>query len=451
MAGDRRLHGLDARPAIPLLDDVEARLDAGRAARVALEAVVGTDEGQVAVAPGRLRRTWAQDGRRYFQYATDAPIRNDYAFFSAAYAVHEGRWNPSTGSGPGVSIEIFHHPAHAWNVERMVRSVQASLDYYTQLFGPYPHRQVRLVEHPGDGVTLHASPINISYEEGFSLLNPDGDPRDIDFSFAVVAHEVAHQWWGHTLIPAEVEGAAMLTESLAWYSALEVVERTFGREHLGRLLGMMRRAYVTPRARADVPLLRANDWFLAYRKGPFAMYALREYVGAERVNAALRRLLERHRSGTPPLPTSRDLYRELQAVTPASLHYLLVDLFEANTFWELATKTVTTEQTETGDWQVTLDVQTRKVVVDTAGVETDVPMDDLIEVGVFRDAERDGPGGALYLQMHRVRSGEQRITVMVPSKPARAGIDPRNLLIDVEGDDNLKEMTRAEDLPSRGR
>ena len=250
-------------------EDGEARLDARRAARVALEAIVGTDEGQVAVAPGRLRRTWTGNGRRYWHYATDAPIRNDYAFFSAAYAVHEGRWND-------VSIQVFHHPAHAWNADRLVRSVHASLDYYTQQFGPYPHGQVRLVEHPGEGVSLHASPVNISYEEGFSLLNPSGDPRDIDFPFAVVAHEVAHQWWGHALIPAEVEGAALLTESLAWYSALQVVERTFGREHLARLLGMMREAYVRPRARADVPLLRADDWFLAYRKGPFAMYALRE-------------------------------------------------------------------------------------------------------------------------------------------------------------------------------
>ena len=139
--------------------------DAGGAARIAFEAVVGTDEGQVAVAPGRLRRTWTQGGRRYFHYATDVPIRDHYAFFSAAYAVHEGRWNET-------SIEIFHHPTHAWNVDRMVRSVQASLDYYTQQFGPYPHGQLRFVEHPGDGVTLHASPVNISYEEGFSLLNP---------------------------------------------------------------------------------------------------------------------------------------------------------------------------------------------------------------------------------------------------------------------------------------
>ena len=436
-AGDRRKYGLAARPETPKLDDGEARRDAGGAARIAFEAVVGTGEGQVAVAPGRLRRTWTQGGRRYFHYATDVPIRNHYAFFSAAYAVHEARWNDT-------SIEIFHHPAHAWNVDRMGRSIQASLDYYTQQFGRYPHGQIRLVEQPGDSVSLHASPASVSYEEGFSLLNPGDDPRNIDFPFAVVAHEVAHQWWGATLTPARVEGAAVLTESLAWYSALQVVERTLGREHLRRLLSMMREVYATPRTRASVPLLRATGSFLTYRKGPFAMYALREYAGAEQVNTALRRLLERHGSGTPPLATTLDLYSELKAAIPQPLHYLLVDLFEANTYWELATQRVTAKQTGTGAWQVTLDVKTRKVVVDTAGVETEVPMDDLVEVGVFTAAKAGGPGEPLYLQMHRVRSGEHRITVTVASEPARAGIDPRNLLIDVEGDDNLKEITRTE-------
>ena len=54
---------------------------------------MGTDDGQIAVAPGRLRRSWTENGRRYFHYVTDVPIRNDYAFFSAAYAVREARWN----------------------------------------------------------------------------------------------------------------------------------------------------------------------------------------------------------------------------------------------------------------------------------------------------------------------------------------------------------------------
>lgn len=436
-ARDRRRYRLSARPETPMLNDVEAQSDDGQPTRIAFEATVGTEEGQVAVAPGRLRRTWTEGGRRYFHYATDVPIRNRYAFFSAAYAMDVALWKDT-------SIEILHHPGHARNVNRMVRSAQASLDLYTQQFGPYQHGPLRFVEQPGGGVSLHASPVNISYEEGFSLLNPGADPRDIDLPFAVTAHEVAHQWWGGTLTPARVEGAAVLTESLAWFSALQVVEQALGHDHLRRLLGMMREVYAAPRTRAEVPLLRATDSFLTYRKGPFAMYALREYAGAKAVNTALRRLIEKHCSGTQPLATTLDLYRELKAGIPQSFHPLLADLFERNTFWELATQKVTAKQTRPGDWQVTLDVKTRKVVVDTAGVETEVPMDDLLEVGVFADTKAAGTTRPLYLQMHRLRSGEHRLTVKVSDKPTRAGIDPRNLLIDLAGADNFKEVTHAE-------
>ena len=59
-ASDRREHGLAARPLIPSLYDVEARTD--RRAGIAFEAVVGTNEDQVAVAPGALRRD--MDGKR---------------------------------------------------------------------------------------------------------------------------------------------------------------------------------------------------------------------------------------------------------------------------------------------------------------------------------------------------------------------------------------------------
>jgi ABC-2 type transport system permease protein len=430
-AGQRRALGLPPRPEMPPHDDPAALTDTAWLEPIMFEAVVGTDEGQTAVAPGALRRTWVQDGRRYFHYATDAPVLNNYGFFSAAYAVREGRWND-------VEIQIFHHPGHARNVERMMRGVRASLDYLTGRLGPYPHRQIRLVEQPGRSRTLYAYPINIWYMEGFSLENPEDDPRGIDLPFATVAHEVAHQWWGNRLVPARVEGAALLVEGLAWYSALEIVGAHYGREQLERLLGAMRASYLSPRARAGLPLLRANDRFLYYRKGPLALYAVREYVGAERVDAALRRLFERHGSRQPPLPTTLDLYRELQAVTPDELRYLLADLFEANTYWELATRRVEAERTGTGEWRVTLDVRARKVVVDEAGVETEVPMDDLVELGVFAAA---GDGVPPYLRMHRVRSGEQRITVTVPGEPARAGLDPRNLLIDVEPGDNLAEVT----------
>ena len=433
-AGERREQGLPPRPEVPPIDDPSAPLDVARLGPIMFEAVVGTDEGQTAVAPGALRRTWAQDGRRYFHYATDAPILNSYAFFSAAYAVRVGRWND-------VEIQIYHHPGHTLNVDRMVRSVEASLDLLTKRLGPYPHRHIRLVEHPGSRRTLFARPTSIQYQEGFSFINPSDDPRGIDLPFATTAHEVAHQWWGNRLVPAVVVGAPVLNESLAWYSALEVVEAAHGPEHRDRLLGAMRTSYLSPRARAGTPLLRATERFQWYRKGVLAMHALREYAGAERVNAALRRFFERYGSAKPPLPTTLDFYRELKAVTPDELQYLLVDLFEANTYWELSAKRVEAARVGTGEWRVTLDVRARKVVVDEAGVETEVPMDDLVELGVFAAAVDGGPGVPPFLRMHRVRSGEQRITLTVPWEPASAGLDPRNLLIDVEPGDNLADVS----------
>lgn len=441
-AGDRQAHGLPPRPAFPSLDDVEARQDLTGSEQIVFEAVVGTDRGQIAVAPGALRRTWTEGGRRYFRYSTDAPIGNQYAFFSANYAVHEGQWKDPHGSGKVLAVQIFHHPGHAANLDRMLRSVRASLSYYTEQFGPYPHGHIRLVEHPGHDGGLHSEATTITHDEVLSLFNADDDARGLDLVFFGVAHEVAHQWWGAQLPCARVEGVGLLIESLAQYSAMRVVEEACGDEQFRGFLSWMRQPAPIRPVRATVPVLRATAPYLSYRKGPFAIYTLSEYVGKDRVNDALRRFLEKHGSGAPPLPTSLDLYRELQAVTPDSLRSLLHDLFEANTFWELETDRATAERTEAGTWQVTLDVQARKVVVDCEGVETLVPMDDWMEIGVFAPAdEGEGLGEALYMQRHRIRSGEQTITVTVPREPAHAGIDPHRLLIDPEMRDNIEEVT----------
>ncbi|HEV2802799.1 MAG TPA: hypothetical protein VGW12_20170 [Pyrinomonadaceae bacterium] len=431
---ERRARGLVERSPIPTLNDARAHAEKKWSERINFEAVVGTKEGQTAIAPGELRRAWTERGRGYFHYSTEAPITNRYAIFSADYAVKEVRWND-------VAIRIFHHRGHEAGLDRIAESARASLDYYTREYGPYPHRILRFIENPVGGLGAHADAATIDYGEPFSLLSPGDGPRDVDFVFAVAAHEMAHQWWAQQLALARVEGAPLMSETLAWYSAMQVVEQTYGPEHLRRLLDLMRVAYDSPRSRASVPLLQAAEWFQGYRKGPFAMHAMREYIGAKQVNQALRNVLEKHRPGTFPLSTSLDLYRELQAVTPPEYQYLLHDLFEANTFWELDTKLATAEKTEAGTWLVTLEVEAGKVAVDAEGNETVVPMNDWIEVGVFAPAGADEKiGKPLYLEKHRILSGRQTITVTVPSEPANAGIDPNYLLIDVNVNDNIRKI-----------
>ena len=143
------------------------------------------------------------------------------------------------------------------------------------------------------------------------------------------------------------------------------------------------------------------------------------------------------------MPTTLDLYRELTAVTPDAFQSLLHDLFEENTYWELEVEQATANQAGDGTWQVTLDVKARKLVVDTVGVEMEVPMDDLIEIGIFAEGQQpparvevEQIGDAdtpFYTQKHRIRSGQQTITVTMPRRPTSASIDPNRLLIEVGG------------------
>jgi hypothetical protein len=429
--GVRAANGLPAERPAPSLDDPVARRIRVGGDVVAFDAVVGTSADQIAVAPGRLRRTWTEAGRRYFHYVADVPINNEYGIFSAAYATHDEPWSPSGRSGQSVAIEVFHAPGHAEPIGRMMASVRASLDLYTRLFGPYPYSYLRLIETPGRSMGVETEAATIHYGEGFSSLKRGNRPQDPDPLFAVIAHGVARGWWGMQVVPAAVEGSGLLTTSLETYSGMRVVEETLGLDQLRRYVQGISREYdfMGVRSRSGPSLLRATDGFAFSRGGPFALYAVREYIGTDRLDEALRQFFQKHRGGTPPLPTSMDLYREIQAVTPDSLQSLLHDLFEANTYWDLETTQAAAVPTAAGAWRLTLDVQARKVVIGKDGAETEVPMDDVIEVGVVDD-------GASFLERQRVHSGRQTIVMTVPQRPTQAGIDPRHLLSDSGEIDN---------------
>jgi ABC-2 type transport system permease protein len=433
-ATDRREYGLPPRPLIALLNDEEAYTDRGRG--MTLDVVVGTQGDQVAVAPGNLRRTWTELGRRYFHYSTQA-IGSEWSFFSANYAVHEAWWENSDDPGRAVGIRIYHHPQHTAHLDRTIKSIRASLDYYSKNFGPYKRESLSVVERPGNGTGLHADAGMITHGEGFTFWDPKDDGHD--HPYAIMAHEMAHQW---TVPYAAVEGAPVMSESVAWYYGMKVVEHSRGPEALQRLFSYMWQPHpYSPIFRGE-PLLRGLDPYMSYRKGPFALNTLSEYIGDEHVNGALRNLLETHRPFDAPLATTLDLFRELRAVTPDSLHYLLHDLFEVNTYWKLGTERAAARPTKKGNWQVILDVETRKVVVDRAGVKKEVSMDEWIDIGVFgpdKPGERKEP---LYFRKHRIQSGRQTIIVTVPRRPTLAGIDPYHVLDWEERlEDNIMSVT----------
>jgi ABC-2 type transport system permease protein len=441
--GARERHGLPPRPRVRPIDDPVGRsrnFVSRDADFVRFTATVSTSADQTAIAPGRLEREWRRGDRRYFRYVMDAPMLNFYSFLSARYAVKRDRWN-------GVQIDVFHHPGHEYNVDRMIRAVKASLDYYTRWYGPYPLRQVRIVEFPRYGEFAQSFAGTIPYSEGIGFI-ADVRKDDIDYPYFVTAHEVAHQWWGHQLVPADVQGGAMLSETLSEYGALMVMEKEYGRGQIGRFLRHELDGYLqgrTTERRAEMPLaLVENQQYIHYNKGALAMYALRDWVGEERVNGALRAFLTEARGMRGRYPTSEDLLRHLRAATPDSLQPVIEDLFETVTLWDLRATRAEGTDLGGGRYQVDVTVTGRKVRAGPLGDETPVRMNDLVEIGVY-GADEEEP---IWLRKFRYDGRQRTFRIVVNEWPRQAGIDPLHKLIDRDLDDNVVGITRRPGTPA---
>ena len=128
----------------------------------------------------------------------------------------------------------------------------------------------------------------------------DDDPEDVDYPYYVTAHELAHQWWAHQVIGANVQGATMLVETLSQYSALMVMKRKVGDAAMQKFLRYELDRYLLGRSteqKKELPLARVeNQPYIHYRKGSLVMYALQDYLGEETVNRAIRAFRPRARS-----------------------------------------------------------------------------------------------------------------------------------------------------------
>ncbi len=123
-------------------------------------------------------------------------------------------------------------------------------------------------------------------------------PDDIDFTYFVTAHELGHQWWGHQLIGGAGQGSNMMSETLAEYSALKVMEKKYGADNIHKYLKHELDTYLRGRAgevRKEPPLvLVQREPYVWYQKGGLVMYTLADYIGEDKVNAALKKFLEKY-------------------------------------------------------------------------------------------------------------------------------------------------------------
>jgi len=404
------------------------------------ETTVSTHIDQTAIAPGYLEREWIEGDRRYFHYKMDSPILHFYAYLSADYKrIHE-HWN-------GIDIDIYHHEPHDYNVDRMVQSIKDSIAYFSAAFSPYQHRQMRILEFPDYATFAQAFPNTVPYSEGIGFIADIRDETAIDYVYYVTAHEVAHQWWAHQVMAADVQGGTMLVETLAQYSALMVMEQTYGKDKLRKFLKFELDSYLGNRgseAREELPLYRVeNQQYIHYRKGSVVMYALQDYLGQDTVNRALHKLVELRGFQSKPYATSLDLLRLIRAEAGPQHEHLITDLFEKITIFDLKVDDVEVAERDDGRWDVRITYNAEKFYADGLGEQTAADIQIPIDFGVFSLSPADEDFSAesvLYLQKHELSTVNPVITLTVDSQPTYVGIDPYNKLIDRNSDDNLQRV-----------
>jgi ABC-type transport system involved in multi-copper enzyme maturation permease subunit len=436
----RAKYKLPERKRVPDISDAKERnfnALSRSASWIDFEATVSTSPDQIAIAPGYLQKTWDENGRKYFHYKMDKKMLNFYSFLSGRFKVRKEKWND-------VNIEIYYHPGHEYNVDKMVDASKSTLEYFTKNFGPYQFTQYRVIEFPRYAGFAQSFPNTVPFSESIGFIakvNPD-NPKDVDFPFFITAHELAHQWWGHQVIPAGVQGAYFPTESFAEYTALLVMEKKYGHEKMKRFLREELETYLFGRQQEneyESPLsLAEGQTYVHYQKGSLALFALKEYVGEDVVNGAIKEFLNKVKFQEAPYTVSTEFIDILKRHVPVAQLPLVSDLLEKIVIFENRPVTADYKKLDDGKYEVHLKVNSAKMYADKNGKEVPTDFAQTFDVGVM-----DAKGDYLYLKKHNFTQGDNDIVIQVNKEPAKAGVDPLNYIIDRTPDDNIMNVSKA--------
>ena len=441
----RKEYGLSEKPRVAKLtkDVSENHMKNALGGRTSeffnVETIISTSSDQTAIASGSLIKQWKKGNRNYYHYKTDTAAVNGHIFNSGRFEIAKRQWND-------VAIEVYYDKKHPKNIQRMLDMVVSSLTYYTKNYGPYYHKHFRIIEVPRyvafGGAASTGGAMLYSEAAGF-IMNIEDETKNNRVD-AVVAHEISHQWWAHQITGANLQGRAMLHEGLAEYSTLMVLKEAAKTPvQMQQFLENDHELYLSGRSSEPLyesPLYKVEHQnYVRYGKGSIIFYALQDYIGEEKVNAALKDFVKAYGYKKPPYPSTLDFLDCLKPHIPDSLGYILNDWFKDITLYDNYMKNASYKKLENGKYAVTLEIGAQKIKTDSIGNETIEAINDWIDIGFFLDDQ----GKVLYHQKRvKIHNGLNTLKFELDTLPVNAAIDPRHILIDKNYDDNIRVISK---------
>ncbi|MBI3158708.1 MAG: hypothetical protein HYZ26_03790 [Chloroflexi bacterium] len=221
----------------------------------------------------------------------------------------------------GIPVRAYIYPEHAQAGQAALETAAGALALYQELFGPYPHASLTLVEASfPDGLESDA----FFFLDQAYFAEYDGTVRN--YLTAIAAHETAHQWW-YSRVGNDQALEPWLDEALCTFSELLFYERLHPsqvewwwqfRVDRFNLEGYVDSAiYDLPEF---VPYVKA-----VYLRGARFLNDVRKLTGERALLAALRDYAARHAGG---IASAEDFFAILDEHSPADLANLRAYYFK---------------------------------------------------------------------------------------------------------------------------
>lgn len=237
----------------------------------------------------------------------------------------------------------------SYGEERFARAPDM-LDFYTEMFGPYPYEKLAHVQ---------SSTRFGGMENSSAIFYAMGSWAEQEMGESVIAHETVHQWFGDHVTP-EAWSHLWVSEGFATYFAAVYFGERDGPEAFRSAMDAGRRSVIGSDAsnrpvvdeRPDLfGLLNSNS----YPKGAWILHMLREMLGDEAFFAAIRAYYADHAGGSAG---TDDVRRAMEEASGEDLGWFFEQWAYSPGFPRLEVSTrlagdaafVTIEQVQPADW-----------------------------------------------------------------------------------------------------